>query len=93
MNYIMKNVEKLKERVSKFKAIAISAAVGISAVAGAGALAASDGPQDVVDTHDLQEEADSPKEISNQIDENTDKLNALSSSESKSNTEYELMGC
>lgn len=89
----MKDIEKLKERVNKFKTIAISAAVGISAVAGAGALAASDGPQDVVDTPDMQEQADSPKEISNQIDENTDKLNALSSSDSNSNTEYELMGC
>lgn len=90
----MKDIEKLKERVDKFKAVAISAAIGISAVAGAGALTQlSDGPQDVVDTPDIQDQTDSPKEISNQIDENKDKLNALSGSNSSNSAEYELMGC
>lgn len=89
----MKDIEKLRERIDKFKAVAISAVIGISAVAGAGALTQTpDEPQDIVDTPDMQQQ-DSPKEITNQIDENKDKLNALSSSNSSSNTEYELMGC
>lgn len=89
----MKKLEKLRDSISKTKAVAISAVVGISAIGGAGALAqVTDEPQDIVDTPDIEDQ-NSPKEISNQIDENKDKLNALSSSNSSSNTEYELMGC
>lgn len=88
----MKQIEKLKERITSLKAIAVSAIIGVSAVAGAGVLV-SDQPQDVVDTPDFEEQDEGPKQISNQIDENKDKLNALSSSENSGNTEYELMGC
>lgn len=69
-----------------------------AAVLGAVAVVSYTIPQpadDVGDTgfDDTQFDKKAPKEISNQIDENTQKLKSLESTTDSNNTDYRVLGC
>lgn len=87
----MKFVEKITEHGTKIKALAISAVVGVTAFSGTALLDDSaEGPQDIFSEEEVQNEG--PKEISNQVDENTEKLDSLAG-KNNSQTDYRVMGC
>lgn len=87
------NMDKLtliETKAGKAVSAGISIAIGIAAATGAGFFGGEDQVKDI--NQNLQTQ-DSPKEVSNQIDENAEKLNALSDSSQTEKTDYRLLGC
>jgi len=88
---MMRVISKVIEHSSKIKALLLSGLIGATAFTG-GVLSdnSADRPQDLFSEEKIQDE--SPKEISNQIDENAEKLDSLAGA-NNSETDYRVMGC